>query len=451
MATALRVSASDWSWEPLGTKANVIAGQSPPSSSYNREGRGLPFFQGKAEFGRDLPTATKWCTSPTKIAEEGDILISIRAPVGPTNYAPSKCVIGRGLAAIQTGSDMDSRWLRYWLQFSQPKLVEKATGTTFEAISGGILRSHVCPCPGIDTQRRIVGRIDELFSELDDGEEVLRRARTELETYRKSLLKAAVTGELTSDWRAVSPPKESGADLLARILADRRACWEADPMNKGKRYKEPPLRRREQAILPAGWTWATVEQLCSASRPVAYGVLQPGGDIEGGTPLVRVMDIADGAINVSGLKHIDNMIAEEYPRTCLRGGEVLLTVVGTIGRTAIVPPELAGANTARAVAVLPVQHGRAEWVELALRYEPFRAALETASHEVARKTLNLEDVRVFPIPLPPTSEQNELVARLKAELAVERALKQTKAGVGEEITTLRQSILAAAFRGELVK
>jgi len=81
--------------------AEIIMGQSPPGDTYNETGDGLPFFQGKAEFGETCPTVKKWCNAPKKIAEAGDILMSVRAPVGPTNLASERCCIGRGLAAIR--------------------------------------------------------------------------------------------------------------------------------------------------------------------------------------------------------------------------------------------------------------------------------------------------------------------------------------------------------------
>lgn len=90
-----------------------------------------------------------------------------------------------------------------------------------------------------ELQKRIVARIDKLFTELDDGEAALERARDDLEAYRKSHLKAAVTGELTADWRGANPPQETGEQLLQRIPAERNARWQADPRNIGKRYKEP--------------------------------------------------------------------------------------------------------------------------------------------------------------------------------------------------------------------
>ena len=94
----------------------MIQGQSPPGSSYNTEGKGLPFFQGKAEFGELYPTAVKWCTEPSKIAQRDDILISVRAPVGPTNLCPEQACIGRGLAALRPRNGIPPRYILYALR-----------------------------------------------------------------------------------------------------------------------------------------------------------------------------------------------------------------------------------------------------------------------------------------------------------------------------------------------
>ena len=90
-----------WKIVKLGDLCDIVMGQSPPSSTYNSDGIGLPFFQGKAEFTELYPLTKKWCSEPKKIAELNDILLSVRAPVGDTNIANQKCCIGRGLAAIR--------------------------------------------------------------------------------------------------------------------------------------------------------------------------------------------------------------------------------------------------------------------------------------------------------------------------------------------------------------
>src|SRR4030042_7073723 len=124
-----------WRLARLGDVCEIIAGQSPPGITYRNKPEGLPFFQGKADFGLIYPVAQVWCVEPIKLALPGDILISVRAPVGPTNVADVKCCIGRGLAAIRCGEDVEKDFILFALRFLEPGLVAKGAGSTFKAIN----------------------------------------------------------------------------------------------------------------------------------------------------------------------------------------------------------------------------------------------------------------------------------------------------------------------------
>lgn len=139
----------------LSDVAQLIMGQSPPSSTYNSNGDGLPFFQGKADFGEIHPTPRMYCNLPIRIAEPGDILISVRAPVGPTNLNNIQSCIGRGLSAIRVGGKLNRFYLLYFLKFYQPVLVKAGTGSTFEAISREDLETIKIPLPPLPEQQRI--------------------------------------------------------------------------------------------------------------------------------------------------------------------------------------------------------------------------------------------------------------------------------------------------------
>lgn len=136
--------------------AEIIMGQSPPGDTYNVTGDGLPFFQGKAEFGEFSPTAKKWCNAPKKIAEAGDILMSVRAPVGPTNLASVRCCIGRGLAAIRANqAALDPSFLRFFLRYKEPHLAGMGQGSTFAAIGRAEIASLELQLLPLGEQRRI--------------------------------------------------------------------------------------------------------------------------------------------------------------------------------------------------------------------------------------------------------------------------------------------------------
>ena len=142
----------------------INMGQSPDSSSYNNNGDGLPFFQGNADFGEIHPRVRVWCNSPTKIANPGDILISVRAPIGALNIADTQCCIGRGLAALTVDESVcDRKYLWYTISGKVDELNAKGTGSTFKAISKGILAETEIPIVPLEEQKRIGMVLDRVF------------------------------------------------------------------------------------------------------------------------------------------------------------------------------------------------------------------------------------------------------------------------------------------------
>ena len=142
----------------------LIMGQSPDSKSYNKDKNGIPFYQGNADFGEEHPTPTVWCTAPKKIARKGDILISVRAPIGDMNIANEDCCIGRGLAAIRLNKSdiVDINYLYHYLSATVEFLQEQGTGSTFKAINKTTLEGIEIPCPSIEKQKNIAKFIIEI-------------------------------------------------------------------------------------------------------------------------------------------------------------------------------------------------------------------------------------------------------------------------------------------------
>ncbi len=173
----------NWRTVQLGALADVVMGQSPPGSTYNQEAVGLPFFQGKAEFGDQFPTVKKWCSAPSRVAYEGDILLSVRAPVGPTNLAPGDCCIGRGLAAIRAKPSVLSQgFLWFFLKYVEPVLAESGQGSTFGAVNRSDIETLRIPVPPLSEQRRI--------AEILDQADALRRKRAEADAKAARILPA---------------------------------------------------------------------------------------------------------------------------------------------------------------------------------------------------------------------------------------------------------------------
>ena len=144
----------------LGDVCEIIMGQSPSSENYNDRELGLPFFQGNADFGKEHPTAKVWCDSPIKIAYKGDLLLSVRAPIGAINTAVEECCIGRGVAAIRPKSDMiDLDYLKHQLIAARPRLESLGTGSTFKAIGKKLLNDYPIMLDSLENQQNVVHQL----------------------------------------------------------------------------------------------------------------------------------------------------------------------------------------------------------------------------------------------------------------------------------------------------
>lgn len=166
----------------------INMGQSPDSSTYNEDSNGLPFFQGNADFGEIYPAVRMWCSEPTKIAQEKDVLISVRAPIGALNIANCECCIGRGLAALTVNEDICAQeYLWHVLSSKVDELNSKGTGSTFKAINKKTLSEIEIPLPPLDEQRKIAAVLDKVSDliakrrqQLDKLEELVRSRFVEM-------------------------------------------------------------------------------------------------------------------------------------------------------------------------------------------------------------------------------------------------------------------------------
>jgi type I restriction enzyme S subunit len=180
-----------WKWVRLGDKevSKIIMGQSPPSFTYNTEKKGLPFYQGKKDFGLHHPIPTVWCSEPKRIAEEGDILISVRAPVGPTNIANEKCCIGRGLAVIRPKIERD--YLLFLLKYNVERLKKKGRGSTFDAINKDKLYDFKIILPPLPERQKIVSKLDKQMAQIE-----MMKKEVEKQSKRISELPSSILNEV---------------------------------------------------------------------------------------------------------------------------------------------------------------------------------------------------------------------------------------------------------------
>lgn len=184
----------DWSVEKLKYFATIIAGQSPDGTTVNNSPEsGLPFLQGKAEFGVIHPLPINYCSAPKKIAKKGSLLLSVRAPVGELNLADRDYCIGRGLAAVNSDNQ---EYLSYALFAVKKHLSSLSTGSTFEAISTSDLNQTVFPKPSVKEQSSIADYLDEKSALIERIIEAKKKQIELLEEYKSSLISHVVTGKI---------------------------------------------------------------------------------------------------------------------------------------------------------------------------------------------------------------------------------------------------------------
>lgn len=345
----------------------------------------------------------------------------------------------------------------YWFMRTV-KLETLAQSTTVPSVRKSDVEQLPLSLPPINEQRRIVAKLDAIFEQTRAAKARLEQLPGLFGKLKRSILAAAFRGDLTADWRLAHPVVEPATALFERIRVERGRRWEEDLRAKGKEpktaaYEEPmPLNAIDLPTLPTGWTWAPLELLLR-SGGLAYGVLKPGSHVPNGVPMLRVMDFNDDSeMTGTELARISPDLHAEFARTRLEVGDVLLSVMATIGRTMVVPPELAGGNVNRAIAVLkPLSTAlHSEFLVGVFGSPHFRKQVVEQTLGTAQPRINLGDVARFPVPVPPLEEQAEIVRRLK-QLVTSMRLRQISVDrAAQRMSQVEAAVLAKAFRGGLV-
>ena len=316
-------------------------------------------------------------------------------------------------------------------------------------------------------QTRIVAKLEELLSDLDAGVAELNAAQKKLAQYRQSLLKAAVEGALTAEWRTQHQPTETGAQLLQRILQERRARWEArqlakfaeqgktPPKDWQKKYPEPVQPdTTDLPELPQGWVWASLDQLALDS---SYGTSVKCGYESQGASVLRIPNVIARKLVLDDLKFASQPL-DLHKSEYLAPGDILVVrtngSVSLVGRAAEVTEPLPGdfyfASYLLRVRCLEtsVVH---RWVSALLASRQGRSWIESrAASSAGQHNLSLSTLLTIPIPLPPIVEQAEAMNALEAVLLSVSEQEQFLDKSLQQSTAQRQNILRAAFSGQLV-
>jgi type I restriction enzyme S subunit len=189
--------------------------------------------------------------------------------------------------------------------------------------------------------------------------------------------------------------------------------------------------------LPPGWKYQELDKLL-APKGISYGIVQPGNNDPDGVPIVRVKNIRRGRVLTGDVMRVSPKVENAYTRTRLLGGEVLLSLVGSVGEVAIAPAEIAGWNVARAVAVLrAASHVSSQWIMLCLTTDLARQRMAMWQNTTVQATLNLRDVRRLPIVVPPRVERDAIAAVLGA--------LDDKIAINERIAATAVELAGACF------
>ncbi len=452
-----------WCLVRLPDVCAINMGQSPPGRTYNERRDGLPFFQGKADFGPLHPTARKWCSAPSKTARPGDILISIRAPVGPTNIADQTCAIGRGLSALSPLGGIPSLFILYALRLQEKALAEQGTGSTFTAITRDHLEAIRLRLPPLAEQKRIVAKVEELLARVNAGRERLARVPAILKRFRQSVLAAACSGRLTSDWRDQGIGQETELNRRQAVLREQLNYRGGDTRGGNRSAnRKAGSESTEESIgidvsnlpeLPRGWIWVSLDAL------IAYGpqngLYKPASDYGDGVPIVRIENYQDDFIQPRSSLLRLRASSDERSLYGLESGDLLVNRVNSpthLGKSIVVPQSICPAVFESNMMRIRVSGAvMAEWLHMYLRSDDGRARLiADAKWAVNQASINQTDVRSTPVPIPSVDEQREAVRRTKSLLNSTERIANRVTVATSYVEKMRQGILAGAFQGDLV-
>ena len=259
-------------------------------------------------------------------------------------------------------------------------------------------------------------RIAEVISSIDDAIAQTEELIAKTQQIKAGLMHDLFTRGVTKDGQ-LRPPREEAPYL----------------------YKESPL-----GWIPKEWEHGILNDIISPARPIVYGILMPGQGVPGGVPVIKVKDIIDGIVNDDDLLLTSQDIDEEYQRSKLKKGDILLTIRGTVGRLALVPPHLDQANITQDTARIGVVLGYPEFYRFYLETDQPRQYFAVNTLGVAVQGINLRDVRMTPVPIPQIIEQFSIAQRLKNAIETIRAnekslgkLLNTKKGLMHDLLTGR--------------
>lgn len=413
--------------------------------------------------------------------------------------------INQDLKALILKNGISAKYIAYALRaFNRQILAEcSKQGTTVSSIETSKLLEFKIPLAALEYQNRLVTKLEELLSDLDAGIAALERTKANLKRYRASVLKAAIEGKLTAEWRREnaelrsknaeggsknaennssfllppsSPPssfllqpssfpQETGAELLARILKERRAKWEENQLKKfAEQGKTPPKNWQDKyqepcephsntlSALPEGWVWATIGQLCLLDSGEAF---KKQDYCAKGVRLLQIANVSFGKTEWEQQNFVPEEFLEKYKSIVLQAGDFVLALnrpilSGQLKVAIVSEADLPAILYQRVGRLRPVNINLSPYLFCVLQSEIVIKAVRERLQGTDQPYLNTSLVPEIPIPLISQAEQKEITAEVERRLSIADATEKTIAHALTRAARLRQAILKRAFEGRLV-
>jgi len=402
----------------------------------------------------------------------GDVLVSMTRPnLNAVAIVPPDLdgAIGSSGFHVLRSKHMEPQYLYFLVQSQEfvDAMCAVVQGALYPAVRPSDIVAFAMRVPSRTEQTRIVDKLEELLSDLDAGVAELKAAQKKLVQYRQSLLKDAMEGRLTEAWRAQhGEPEESGAQLLARILRERRARWEAKQLAKfetqGKappkgwqdKYPEPmTLDVSHLPELPRGWVWASLDMLIDDGPQ--NGLYLPGDRYGRGCPILRIDDFQNGWARSREELNLVEVDAVTLATYSLAEGDLVVNRVNSmthLGKTLIVNAGLGGTLFESNMMRFSLSAGASpQYVGAYLGSELGRKRLiRDAKWAVNQASINQQDVKRTPVPLPPVGEQSAVVRIVSSALSDAADQESATVLALRQCAAQRKNILQAAFSGQLV-
>ena len=482
MSNGLYAIPKSWHWTTMGEISTVVGGGTPRTADLtNFEGGTIPWvtpadlsgYSSKyISHGERSITQKGLETSSARMLPAGTVLFTSRAPIGYIAIASNPVCTNQGFKSfVLKDDDVVPDYVYWWLKGNKELTESLASGTTFLELSGAKAKLIPIPIAPLAEQKRIVAEIEKQFSRLDEAVTSLERAKTNFKRYKAGVLKAAVEGKLTEQWRKEHPNVEPAEKMLERILTERRKKWEETELVKMKgraiEGKDSEWKKKYNAPinpntsdlpkLPDGWKWATVDQLAEAA-PNAITDGPFGSNLKtehytsSGPRVIRLQNIGSGEF-IDEKAHISEDRFQRLMRYSVRPHDVIVAALGKPAPRACLVPAMLGKALVKAdcirfrTATSLVNPG---YVMYALNSEPIQKRTDKIVHGVGRPRLNLKEIKGISLPLPPKEEQDEIFDEVERRFSVTREMESELERNLRRAERLRQSILKKAFSGRLV-